>query len=83
MTYNLDCGFSCFKGTCRCLGEASTGFGWGNLMERDHWVDPGVDVKKILRWIFRKWDVGVGTGSGWLRIGTGGGKAPSGSIKCG
>ena len=26
-----------------------------------------------LRWIFRKWDVGIWTGSGWLRIGTGGG----------
>ena len=24
----------------------------------------------ILRWIFRKWDVGVWTGSSWLRIGT-------------
>jgi len=27
----------------------------------------------ILRWIFRKWDLGVWTGSSWLRIGTGGG----------
>jgi hypothetical protein len=27
----------------------------------------------ILRWIFRKWDVGVWTGSSWLRIGTSGG----------
>jgi len=27
----------------------------------------------ILRWIFRKWDVGVWAGSIWLRIGTGGG----------
>jgi hypothetical protein len=26
-----------------------------------------------IRWIFRKWDVGVRTGSSWLRIGTGGG----------
>jgi len=26
-----------------------------------------------IKWIFRKWDVGVWTGSGWLRIGTGGG----------
>ena len=26
-----------------------------------------------LRWLFRKWDVGVWTGSNWLRIGTGGG----------
>jgi hypothetical protein len=33
--------------------------------------DPGVDGMIILRWIFRKWDVGVWTGSIWLRIGTG------------
>ena len=26
-----------------------------------------------IRWIFRKWDVGVWTGSSWLRIGTGSG----------
>jgi hypothetical protein len=24
--------------------------------------------RTILRWIFRKWDVGVGTGLGWFRI---------------
>jgi hypothetical protein len=33
--------------------------------------DPGVDGRIVLRWIFRKWDVGVWTRSGWLRIGTG------------
>jgi len=27
----------------------------------------------ILRWIFRKWDVGAWTGFIWLRIGIGGG----------
>ena len=47
-----------------------TGFWWGNLRERDHLGDPGVDGRIILRWIFRKWDVGVWTGSSWLRIGT-------------
>jgi len=35
--------------------------------------DPGVDGRKILRWIFRNWVVGVWTGSSWLRIGTVGG----------
>jgi len=35
--------------------------------------DPGVDERIILRWIFRKWDVGVWTGLTWLRKGTGGG----------
>jgi len=34
--------------------------------------DPGVDGR-ILRWIFRKWDEMVWTGSSWLRIGAGGG----------
>jgi hypothetical protein len=27
----------------------------------------------ILEWIFKKWDVGVRTGLGWLRLGAGGG----------
>jgi len=37
-----------------------------------HLVEPDVDERIILRWIFRKWDVEVWTGSSWLRIGTGG-----------
>ena len=45
----------------------------GNLRERDNWVDPGIDGRIILRWIFKKWDVGIWTGYSWLRIGTGGG----------
>jgi len=48
------------------------GFGGGNLRERDHLGDLGVDGR-ILRSIFRNLDVGVWTGSSWLRIGTGGG----------
>jgi hypothetical protein len=31
----------------------------------------GVDGSIILRWIFRKWDVGAWTVLSWLRIGTG------------
>ena len=42
-------------------------------MEREHLEDPGVDESIILRWVFRKWNVKVWTGSTWLRIGTGGG----------
>jgi hypothetical protein len=43
----------------------------------------------MLGWIFKKWDVGVRTGLGWLRIGillSGAcecGEEPSGSIKDG
>jgi hypothetical protein len=36
----------------------------GNLVEKEYLGDPGVDERIILRWLFRKWDVG------WLRIGT-------------
>ena len=54
-------------------GVAYTGFWWGNLRERYHLGDPGVDEMMILRWVFRKWDVGVWTGLIWLRIGADGG----------
>jgi len=47
------------------------GFWWGNLSERDHLKDPGLDGRIILIWIFRKWDVGARTGSVWLKLGTG------------
>jgi hypothetical protein len=32
-----------------------------------------VDGRIILKWIFRKWDVGIWTELSWLRIGTVGG----------
>jgi len=52
-------------------GEERCILGFGR--ERDHLGDTGEDGRIILRWIFRKWDVGVGTGSSWLRMGTVGG----------
>ena len=60
----------------------------GNLRERDHLGDPGVDGWIIIRWIFRKLDVVIWTGSSWLKIGTVAGTCecgnePSDSIKCG
>jgi hypothetical protein len=57
------------------MGERKghTGFWWGNLRERDHLEDPGVDRRIILRWIFWKWVVGAWTGLIWLRIQISGG----------
>ena len=40
---------------------------------KNYLEDSELDGKNILRWFFRKWDVGVWTGSSWLRIETGGG----------
>ena len=68
-------------------GEAYKGFWWGNLRERDHLGDPGVDGRIILIWIFRLWDVGDGldrAGSGWGQVADTCkcGNEPLGSIKC-
>jgi len=56
------------------MGEAWSEYGgetgvyrvWcGNLRERAHLGDPGVDGRIILKWIFRKWDVG---GMDWIEL---------------
>jgi len=48
--------------------------GWGGeVRERDHLEDQGIDGRIILRGTCRKWDVRAWTGSMWLRIGRGGG----------
>jgi hypothetical protein len=54
-------------------GEVLQGFVCGNLREREHLGDPGLDGKIILRWIFRKWMWGAWAGLIWLRIWTGSG----------
>jgi len=39
-------------------GACSTyGFWSGNLRKRDHFEDPGLGGRIILRWIFSRWDV--------------------------
>jgi hypothetical protein len=50
------------RGACSSDGGEERrvqGFGGGNLRESDHWEDPRVDGRIILRWIFRKLDVRV------------------------
>jgi hypothetical protein len=51
----------CIQGFVRKLGE------------KDNLEDPNVDERIILKYIFRKWDMGLWTGSSRLRIGRGGG----------
>jgi hypothetical protein len=58
------------------------------MRERDNAGDTSVDGRVILRWIFRKLDVGVWSGKSWLRIEIDADTCeccnePSGSIKCG
>jgi len=61
-------------------GEGCTGFWWRNLRESDHWGEPDIDGRIILRCIFRKWEGVVRTGLSWFRIGTG--NATSGAWLC-
>jgi len=59
---------------CGAYGEERGAYrGWGSRRERDHCGDLGVDGWRILRWVSRRWDVGMWTELGWPRIGTGGG----------
>jgi hypothetical protein len=41
-------------GTYGERGEVYTEFWWGNLREKEHLDDPGIDGRIISRWIFRK-----------------------------
>jgi hypothetical protein len=50
----MRCGISAYGGEKRSIV-----FWWGNLSERDNLGNPDVDGRIILRWIFRRWDVGV------------------------
>jgi len=55
-------------------GEVHTVFWWGNMRERYHLEDPGGVRRIILKWVFKKWDGGYGTGLTWVSTGTGGGR---------
>ena len=65
--YGITINFKILKRRGGCIGSW-----WGNRREGDHWGDLGVDGWIILRWIFRRWDVGMWTGLGWPMTGTGG-----------
>jgi len=62
-------------GACSAYGERTSVYRIlvGKPEGEDHLGEPGVDGRIILRWIVRKWDVGLWTGWSWLRIGTVGG----------
>ena len=50
-----------WAGHVACMGERRGVYRTllGNLRGRDHLEDPGVDGRKILRWMLRIFDVGV------------------------
>jgi hypothetical protein len=58
----------------RKIVETHTGFWWVDLMEREHLEDLDLDVRIILKWVFKKRIGEVLTGLIWLRIGTSGGR---------
>ena len=62
-----------WAGHVTCMGERSGVYRVlvGNLRERGHLGDPGIDGRIILRWTCKKWDVDVWIGSSWIVIGTG------------
>jgi hypothetical protein len=46
-------------GACSTMGvreEVHTGIWWGDLKEKDHVEDTGVDGMTLLKLIFKKWD---------------------------
>jgi hypothetical protein len=42
------------------------------MRERNNLEEPGLDGRVIIKWIIKKWVLGVLIGSSWLRIRTGG-----------
>ena len=55
-------------------GKVHSVFWWKDLRKRDHLVDPGINRRMILKWIFKRLDGKEWAVLIWLRIGTGGGR---------
>jgi hypothetical protein len=47
-----------------CGGEVYTGIWWGNLRERGHLDDLGIDGRIIFKWMFKMWN-GEGHALDW------------------
>jgi hypothetical protein len=62
-------------GACSTYGESRVLYRvrMGRPEKRDSLEDPGIDGRIILRWIFKKWDVGAWNEVMLLRTGTCGG----------
>jgi hypothetical protein len=55
------------------IREMCTKFLLESLKGRDHLEDTGVDGRRILKWISRKWGFKVWLGFIWFKTGTSGG----------
>jgi hypothetical protein len=54
-------------------GKMHTELCWGGLRKKDHLEHLGLDVRIILKWIFKKWSGEAWTRWIWLRMETDGG----------
>jgi hypothetical protein len=65
-----------WAGHMACMGEGRGVYRVlvGKPEGKRRWGDAGVDGRIMVGWIFKKWDVGVRAGLGWLRIGIRGGR---------